>query len=91
MNEEKIGVDEIEVRLAQTLKPTALAPAFRARLRDGLVMVSRHRVFVSKPNEPSWTWLIGAAAIGSAAGLIALAMRARTGHKSSQPPVQQSV
>ena len=77
----------VAARVHRTLQPTPVAPAFRARLRDSLVIAaqrqSRERIAVS-PNAPSqlprgqWGWLIGAAALGSAAGLIAVVLRSRT-------------
>ncbi len=67
------------------LLPTVLpSPAFRARLRDGLTLAAHHqethRALVegeARPNVAQWGWLLGAAAIGSAAGLIAVLLRVR--------------
>jgi len=67
-------------RAKQTLAPVRIAPAFRARLRDGLTMAAQHKESQSillGRREPVWGWVIGAAALGSAAGLIAMAWRAR--------------
>lgn len=67
-------------RTKRALAPVTIAPAFRARLRDGLTMAAQHkesqRVLMGR-HDPAWGWVIGAAAIGSAAGLIAIAWRAR--------------
>ncbi len=77
----------VAARVHRTLQPATAAPVFRARLRDSLMLAaqrqSRARTAVS-PNAPSqlprgqWGWLIGAAALGSAAGLIAVVLRSRT-------------
>ena len=67
-------------RAKRALAPVTLAPAFRARLRDGLTLAAQHKESQSillGRREPVWGWVIGAAALGSAAGLIALAWRAR--------------
>jgi hypothetical protein len=65
----------------RTLMPIAPAPAFRARLRAGLMMAAHHQqvhhVLVAQRTESQWGWLLGAAALGSAAGLIAMVLHAR--------------
>ena len=70
----------IATRAKRALTPVPMAAAFRARLRDGLTMAAQHKesqsVLLGR-REPVWDWVIGAAAIGSAAGLIAIAWRAR--------------
>lgn len=67
-------------RAKRALVPVAIAPAFRARLRDGLTMAAQHKesqnILLGR-REPVWGWVIGAAALGSAAGLIAIAWHAR--------------
>ena len=67
-------------RAKQALTPLELPAAFRARLRDGLTMAARHsesqKIMLGR-RDPAWGWVIGAAALGSAAGLIAIAWRAR--------------
>ncbi len=72
---------DLAAQLKQTLKPVPPSSAFRARLHDGLMMAAHHqqthRVLVEKRPEPQWGWLVGVAAIGSAAGVIALVMRSR--------------
>ncbi|MCL4490227.1 MAG: hypothetical protein M1570_19160 [Chloroflexi bacterium] len=73
---------DLASQLKQTLKPVAPSSSFRVRLHDGLMMAAHHqethRILVERRAEPQWGWLIGAAAIGSAAGVIALVMRSRT-------------
>lgn len=67
-------------RAKRALVPVIMPPAFRARLRDGLTMAAQHKESQSillGHREPAWGWVIGAAALGSAAGLIAIAWRAR--------------
>ena len=72
----------IETKLGRALTPVALAPAFRARLRDGLMMAAQHQqvheMLTAKRADPTWGWVIGAAALGSAAGVIAIMLRSRT-------------
>ncbi|HEX7594350.1 MAG TPA: hypothetical protein VF429_09285 [Anaerolineae bacterium] len=72
---------DVAARASRTLRPAPLASAFRARLRDGLMMAAHHqqahRLLSGVRNEPPWGWLIGAAALGSAAGLIAVVLRSR--------------
>jgi hypothetical protein len=82
----------VATRVQRTLKPVASASAFRARLRDGLLMAAHHRqthrVLVERQGEPPWGWLLGAAALGSAAGLLAVVLHSRAQeHKAAvQPP-----
>ncbi len=75
---------ETAARIKRVLKPVKPEPAFRARLHSGLMLAAHHqraqRILIEKHGEPQWGWLLGAAAIGSAAGLIAVVWRARTGH-----------
>jgi hypothetical protein len=85
---------ELAARVEQTLRPVSPEPAFRARLRDGLALAAHHqqahRMLVVRRSEPPWGWLIGAAAIGSAAGLIAVLLRSRAhSPKTVAPHVQQ--
>lgn len=79
---------DVAARVARTLRPAPAAPAFRARLRDGLALAwqhrQAHRLLSIQPDERpgvplrgNWGWLIGAAALGSAAGLIAVVLRSR--------------
>ncbi len=73
---------DIAARFERALPPVQPAPAFRARLRDGLTMAAQHRqvhqMLTAKRTEPTWGWIIGAAALGSAAGVIAVVLRSRT-------------
>ena len=68
-------------RAKQVLHPVFPSPAFRARLRDGLMLAAHHqqahRMLTEKRSETTWGWLIGAAAIGSAAGIMAFVLRLR--------------
>ncbi len=77
--EELASLMAVAARLKQTLKPVEPAPAFRARLHDGLMLAAHHqqaqRIYVEKRGEPQWGWLLGAAA---AAGIIAVVWRSRT-------------
>lgn len=72
---------DVAARVKRVLKPVKPAPAFRARLHDGLLLAAHHqqaqRILIEKHGEPQWGWLLGAAAIGSAAGLIAVVWRSR--------------
>ncbi len=78
---------DVAARVKRTLKPVKPATAFRSRLHDGLIMAASHqqahRILIARHDEPQWGWLLGAAAIGSAAGLIALVLRARAGRAQS--------
>ena len=79
--EEARALMEIAERTHQALQPMPLPPAFRARLHDSLRMAARHQQtrasFDVRRNEPAWRWLIGAAALGTAAGVIAVVIRSR--------------
>src|SRR5512142_2585888 len=81
-SEELESLLEVAARVKRVLKPVKLEPVFRTRLRNGLVMAAHHqraqRIFVEKHGEPQWGWLLGAAALGSAAGLIAVVWRSRS-------------
>jgi hypothetical protein len=80
---------DLAARLKRALKPVAPVPEFRARLRDGLRMAAYHRdmreLIVRERASAPWGLLVGAAALGSAAGLLALILRARQGaHPAEQ-------
>jgi len=99
---EAVELQHVAARVEQTLRPVPPPPAFRARLRDGLEMAAHHqqahRQLSGGPSEPktshplrgSWGWLIGAAALGSAAGVIAVVVRSRTQtpRSAAQPQAQ---
>jgi hypothetical protein len=78
---ELTGLFKIAERAKRALSPVSPSPAFRARLRDGLMLAAHHqqtrRILTEKRGEPTWGWLIGAAAIGSAAGIVAFVLRLR--------------
>lgn len=78
----------VAARAKHALKPVAPAPAFHARLRDGLLMAAHHqqahRLLIAEQHAPQWGWLLGAAAVGSAAGLIAVMLRARQGQRQAE-------
>ncbi len=92
--EELVPLLEVAARVKRTLKPVKPAAAFRSRLHDGLIMVASHqqahRILIARHDEPQWGWLLGAAAIGSAAGIIALVLRARAGRVQS-PAIVEAV
>lgn len=84
----------VAARVKRALRPAQMAPVFRARLRDGLALAARHqqaqRLRSIQQDESSrvplrgnWGWLIGAAALGSAAGVIAVVLRSRGQTKSA--------
>ena len=86
---------DVAARVKRTLKPVKPEPAFRTRLHDGLLMAAHHqqahRILVEKRGQPQWGWLLGAAALGSAAGLIAVVWRARAqGQKAAIGVAQPS-
>ncbi len=103
---------DIAARTKRALTPVSPKPAFRAHLREGLMMAAHHQhahntlndraglraEVADPPADPAgprgaalsgapWGWLLGAAALGSAAGLIAIALRARQANRSSTQPV----
>ncbi len=75
-------------RVKRTLKPVKPAPAFRARLHDGLMLAAHHQqarqIYIARRGEPQWGWLLGAAA---AAGLIAVVWRSRAQEQKSTETV----
>jgi hypothetical protein len=77
------NLDDITARTKRALTPVAPTPEFRARLRDGLRMAAYHRemreLLVREHTGTPWGLLVGAAALGSAAGLLAILLRARQG------------
>src|SRR5512132_3359023 len=83
---------DVAERIKKTLKPVKPTPAFRERLHNGLMLAAHHqqaqRILIDKKEEPQWRWLLGAAAIGSAAGLIAMVWRARS---QERKPIAASV
>ena len=86
--EDSAGMHGLVLRLGHAVKPVAPAPEFRARLRDGLRMAAYHRearnLLVQPRTETPWGLLVGAAALGSAAGLLAFASaRARAARRTS--------
>ena len=91
LGEDVVDPDGIAARTKRALTPVAPPPEFRARLRDGLRMAAYHRemheLLVRQPAETPWGLLVGAAALGSAAGLLAILLRARQGTH----PVEQVV
>lgn len=75
---------DVEADVQRALKPVAPPPAFRAHLRDGLMMAAQHQQahralgFDHAPRRNlAWLWLISAAALGSAIGFIAMLLRAQ--------------
>ncbi len=92
------ALTQIAARLKRALAPILPAAFFRARLRDGLTLAAHHqethRTMVAARAGKSrgawqWGWLIGAAAIGSTAGLIAMILRARQSRKPSPPAISR--
>ncbi len=86
---------DVAARVERALPAVQPAPAFRARLRDGLTMAAQHQqvheMLTAKRTEPTWGWIIGAAALGSAAGVIAVVLRSRTqAPKTSVPAPMQN-
>lgn len=76
-------LNALATQTQRALTPVAPTPEFRARLRDGLRMAAYHRemhaLLVRQRAETPWGLLVGAAALGSAAGLLAILLRARQG------------
>jgi hypothetical protein len=86
---------DIAERAKRTLRPIAPAPEFRTRLREGLQIAARHqqaqRIMIRPTSQQHWGWLIGAAALGSAAGLAAILMRSRQANGSSTRQITRKV
>ena len=84
--------DELEsfsTQIQHALQPVSTPSAFRAHLREGLTLAARFnrsRQSLSQSRRHGWGWVIGAAALGSAAGLIAVAWRGRAAHRPLPPP-----
>lgn len=79
---------QLAARMKRWLIPVLPSSAYRARLRDGLQLAAghqeTHRALVeTRPRVPQWGWLIGAAALGSAAGIIAMILRRRQTRKDA--------
>ncbi len=72
---------KVATQLKRALKPAPVAPQFRTHLRDELMTAAQHRtsqkILIERRDSP-WGWVLGAAALGSAAGLIAIAWRAKS-------------
>jgi hypothetical protein len=87
-------LDEIAGRIQNALRPAKPDPEFRARLRDGLHMAASHRemnhLLVRQRTERPWGLLVGAAALGSAAGLIAILLRGRQGSHAEVATIRES-
>jgi len=84
---------DVATRLKRAFTPTSVTPQIRADLRDGLMIAAQHRasqrILIDRRDSP-WSWVLGAAALGSAAGLIAIAWRARSHHQPVAPIVHES-
>jgi hypothetical protein len=78
---------DVAKRAKRALCPVTPTPEFRVRLRDGLRMAAHHHqaqvLLIRSRSHPHWGWLIGAAALGSAAGLAAIMLRSRQSHQAS--------
>ncbi|MCX7838492.1 MAG: hypothetical protein N2559_03420 [Anaerolineae bacterium] len=74
-------VHALEAQLERALVPVTPSTEFRARLRDNLRMAAYHRemhqLLVRERAEMPWGWFVGAAALGSAAGLLTIFLRMR--------------
>jgi hypothetical protein len=82
---------DVAARTKRALQPVTPTPEFRARLRDGLRMAAYHRemheLLVRQRAETPWGFLVGAAALGSAAGLLAMLLRARQSARTEEQTV----
>lgn len=93
--EEAQALMEVAERAKHALQPVPPTPVFRARLHDGLAMAAHqqqaHFLSGAKRSEPPWGLLIGAAALGSAAGVLAVVLRSRAQtHKTAAPAQVQN-
>jgi hypothetical protein len=89
-HEEIESLLDVAARAKRALKPVHPSPSFRRRLHNGLLMAAHyrqgHQIFIEKRGEPQWGWLLGAAALGSAAGLIAVVWRSRAQEQRAPRP-----
>jgi hypothetical protein len=73
---------DVAARVKRSLQPVRTPVAFRQRLHNGLILAANHqqahKILVDKREEPQWGWLLGAAALTSAAGILALVWRVRS-------------
>ncbi len=83
----------VAARARRTLKPVTAPPLFRERLHDNLMtaLLRREpRSQAARRSDGRWGWVLGAAALGSAAGLVVVALRSRSQtHKPAQPQLHQ--
>ena len=90
--EEAQALMDVAKRAKHALQPIPPTPVFRAHLHDGLAMAAQHQqahvLSGAGRSEPAWGWLIGAAALGSAAGVIAVMLRSRRQTRKSVQPKQ---
>jgi hypothetical protein len=94
--DELVPLLSVAARVKHTLTPVTPDPAFRKRLHNGLLMAAHHqaarKILIEKRGEPQWGWLLGAAAIGSAAGILAMVWRSRSqDHKGMATVTQPGV
>jgi len=78
----KLG--RVESNVQRALKPVSPPSAFRAHLRDGLVMAAQHQRAHSiladaadRREDYGWLVLLAAAILGAVLGFIAMRLRAR--------------
>lgn len=87
-------VHALEARLERALVPVKPSPDFCARLRANLRMAAYHRemhqLLASPRVEMPWGWLVGAAALGSAAGLLTIFLRMRQTRLGAFTPLAES-
>jgi len=75
--------EQLAAQAKRALTPVTPSTQFRARLREGLRMAAYHRetrnLLVRQRTETPWGLLVSAAALGSAAGVVAILLRLRRG------------
>ena len=83
---------EIAERTRDVLHPIPPPPVFRSRLHDSLRMAARLQQSQysssTRRRDPAWRWLLGAAALGSAAGVIAIVLRSRAATRKTSAHLQ---
>lgn len=88
---EPAPLEQLASQTKRALSPVAPSERFRARLREGLRMAASHReaqaLLVRQRAETPWGLLASAAALGSAAGLVAILLRVRR----SAPTTEEKV
>lgn len=84
--------DEFAGNVQRAMKPVSTPPAFRAHLRDGLMLAAQHqqthRVLEDAEvrNDNPWLWLMLAAMVGALVGFAVMRLSARNARRFIETP-----